>query len=106
MPLFSLLKLCFQIYFFTYDDFIMGLVSLVSLPNMMFYCFTVLYSQNEGNGLYTGDGSVDFKGKPVLKKNTGLWKACPFILGDQYIVLYSALSIMYAISYLVFFDSW
>ncbi|XP_059446534.1 protein NRT1/ PTR FAMILY 8.3-like [Corylus avellana] len=37
--------------------------------------------QNEGNGLYTGDGSVDFKGKPVLKRNTGLWKACPFVLG-------------------------
>lgn len=30
---------------------------------------------------YTGDGSVDFKGRPVLKRNTGNWKACPFILG-------------------------
>lgn len=38
--------------------------------------------QNEDSGLYTGDGSVDVKGKPVLKQNTGNWKACPFILGD------------------------
>ncbi|KAK4264092.1 hypothetical protein QN277_029427 [Acacia crassicarpa] len=32
---------------------------------------------------FTGDGSVDFKGKPVLKQNTGNWKACPFILGNE-----------------------
>ncbi|XP_021292805.1 protein NRT1/ PTR FAMILY 8.3-like [Herrania umbratica] len=37
----------------------------------------------EGSGLYTGDGSVDFNGKPVLKQNTGTWKACPFILGTE-----------------------
>uniref|UniRef100_A0A2N9HSD3 Major facilitator superfamily (MFS) profile domain-containing protein n=1 Tax=Fagus sylvatica TaxID=28930 RepID=A0A2N9HSD3_FAGSY len=30
---------------------------------------------------YTGDGSVDIKGRPVLKNATGKWKACPFILG-------------------------
>ncbi|CAI8604853.1 unnamed protein product [Vicia faba] len=36
--------------------------------------------QDEESKLYTGDGSVDFKGRPVLKKNTGNWKACPFIL--------------------------
>ncbi|GLT96358.1 hypothetical protein SLE2022_139840 [Rubroshorea leprosula] len=39
--------------------------------------------QSEGSGLYTGDGSVDIKGKPVLKQNTGNWKACPFILGTE-----------------------
>ncbi|KAL5554175.1 hypothetical protein UlMin_041576 [Ulmus minor] len=39
--------------------------------------------QNEGSGLYTGDGSVDIKGKPVLKKNTGNWKACFCILGTE-----------------------
>lgn len=39
--------------------------------------------QNETNGLYTGDGSVDFKGQPVLKSNTGNWRACPFILGTE-----------------------
>ncbi|BFG17361.1 hypothetical protein CerSpe_036350 [Prunus speciosa] len=39
--------------------------------------------QNESNGLYTGDGSVDITGKPVLKQNTGNWRACPFILGTE-----------------------
>ncbi|XP_008340556.2 protein NRT1/ PTR FAMILY 8.3-like [Malus sylvestris] len=39
--------------------------------------------QKEGDGLYTGDGSVDIKGNPVLKRNTGNWRACPFILGTE-----------------------
>ncbi|XP_061994917.1 protein NRT1/ PTR FAMILY 8.3-like isoform X1 [Rosa rugosa] len=39
--------------------------------------------QDEGEGLYTGDGSVDIKGNPVLKQNTGNWRACPFILGTE-----------------------
>ncbi|GMN61903.1 hypothetical protein TIFTF001_031003 [Ficus carica] len=38
------------------------------------------FIQNEGFRPYTGDGSVDINGKPVLKKNTGNWKACFFIL--------------------------
>ncbi|THG18323.1 hypothetical protein TEA_021624 [Camellia sinensis var. sinensis] len=38
---------------------------------------------NESSGLYTGDGSVDIKGQPVLKSNTGNWRACPFILGTE-----------------------
>ncbi|KAI8029358.1 Protein NRT1/ PTR FAMILY 8.3 [Camellia lanceoleosa] len=33
-------------------------------------------------GLYTGDGSVDIKGKPVLKSNTGNW-TCFSILGNE-----------------------
>lgn len=46
------------------------------------YIYIFLCSlQEEGSGLYTGDGSVDLNGKPVLKQNTGNWKACPFILG-------------------------
>lgn len=32
---------------------------------------------------YTGDGSVDFWGRPSVKENTGNWKACPFILGNE-----------------------
>ncbi|XP_047330166.1 protein NRT1/ PTR FAMILY 8.3 [Impatiens glandulifera] len=32
---------------------------------------------------YTGDGSVDIKGNPVLRSKTGNWKACPFILGTE-----------------------
>ncbi|GAA0155637.1 transporter [Lithospermum erythrorhizon] len=39
--------------------------------------------QSESNGLYTGDGSVDIKGNPVLKRGTGNWRACPFILGNE-----------------------
>ncbi|KAJ0642552.1 putative proton-dependent oligopeptide transporter family, PTR2 family proton/oligopeptide symporter [Helianthus annuus] len=35
------------------------------------------------SSLYTGDGSVDIKGQPVLKSNTGNWRACPFILGNE-----------------------
>ncbi|KAM7254944.1 hypothetical protein ACFE04_020185 [Oxalis oulophora] len=35
------------------------------------------------SGLYTGDGSTDVNGNPVLKDNTGTWKACPFILGNE-----------------------
>lgn len=40
-------------------------------------------SQKKQNGLYTGDGSVDVNGNPVLKSNTGNWRACPFILGTE-----------------------
>ncbi|XVF85474.1 hypothetical protein PTKIN_Ptkin17bG0121000 [Pterospermum kingtungense] len=39
--------------------------------------------KGESSGVYTGDGSVDFNGNPVLKQNTGTWKACPFILGNE-----------------------
>ncbi|KAJ6890814.1 peptide transporter PTR2-B family protein [Populus alba x Populus x berolinensis] len=42
-----------------------------------------LIQQDESNGLYTGDGSVDINGNPVLKQKTGNWKACPFILGTE-----------------------
>ncbi|KAJ6805410.1 protein NRT1/ PTR FAMILY 8.3-like [Iris pallida] len=40
-------------------------------------------SEDEGQGLYTGDGSVDINGDPVLKHRTGNWRACPFILGNE-----------------------
>ncbi|XP_027339830.1 protein NRT1/ PTR FAMILY 8.3-like isoform X2 [Abrus precatorius] len=42
-----------------------------------------LLQDDEVSDQYTGDGSVDFKGRPVLKKNTGNWRACPFILGNE-----------------------
>ncbi|XP_008787880.1 protein NRT1/ PTR FAMILY 8.3-like [Phoenix dactylifera] len=41
-----------------------------------------LLTENE-NGPYTGDGSVDIHGNPVLKDCTGNWRACPFILGNE-----------------------
>ncbi|KAI4313594.1 hypothetical protein L6164_026558 [Bauhinia variegata] len=34
-----------------------------------------------GNHLYTGDRSVNSKGEPALKRTTGKWKACSFIIG-------------------------
>ncbi|KAJ8646895.1 hypothetical protein MRB53_008643 [Persea americana] len=34
-------------------------------------------------GPYIEDGSVDIKGKRVLWHNTGNWRACPFILGNE-----------------------
>ncbi|CAJ2677764.1 unnamed protein product [Trifolium pratense] len=39
--------------------------------------------QDETTEQYTGDGSVDFRGKPAIKHNTGNWRACPFILGNE-----------------------
>ncbi|KAJ4973361.1 hypothetical protein NE237_006535 [Protea cynaroides] len=40
--------------------------------------------ENASRGQYTGDGSVDINGKPVLKQNTGNWRACLFILGTEF----------------------
>ena len=31
--------------------------------------------------IYTKDGTVDLRNNPVVKTNTGSWKACRFILG-------------------------
>ncbi|KAF2316649.1 hypothetical protein GH714_041990 [Hevea brasiliensis] len=42
-----------------------------------------LLEQNKSNKLYTGDGSVDLHGNPVIKEKTGNWRACPFILGTE-----------------------
>ncbi|KAE8799672.1 Peptide transporter PTR2 [Hordeum vulgare] len=33
--------------------------------------------------LYTGDGSVDIKGRPATRRTTGNWRACCFILGTE-----------------------
>lgn len=30
---------------------------------------------------YTQDGTVDLKGRPILRSKTGGWKACSFIVG-------------------------
>ncbi|KAK7319192.1 hypothetical protein RJT34_03910 [Clitoria ternatea] len=42
-----------------------------------------LFPQEEGTKQCAGDGSVDFKGRPVVKKGTGNWRACIFILGNE-----------------------
>ncbi|XP_047942293.1 protein NRT1/ PTR FAMILY 5.2-like isoform X2 [Salvia hispanica] len=36
-----------------------------------------------GMGDYTKDGTVDLKGRPVLRSSTGKWKACYFIVGYE-----------------------
>lgn len=42
------------------------------------------------DSLHTGDGSVNMKGELAVKRETGTWKACPFILGDHlFYVLFS-----------------
>nr|CDM81075.1 unnamed protein product [Triticum aestivum] len=33
--------------------------------------------------LYTQDGTIDIKGNPALKKDTGNWRACPYILANE-----------------------
>ncbi|KAJ8543618.1 hypothetical protein K7X08_006141 [Anisodus acutangulus] len=33
--------------------------------------------------LYTKDGTVDYRNDPAKKNETGTWKACPFILGNE-----------------------
>ncbi|KAL2321079.1 hypothetical protein Fmac_030048 [Flemingia macrophylla] len=34
---------------------------------------------------YTQDGTVDLKGRPILRSNTGRWRACSFIVGYEMI---------------------
>ncbi|CAK8578264.1 unnamed protein product [Lathyrus sativus] len=41
------------------------------------------FLQDERSKQHTGDGSVDFRWKPAIKHNTGNWRACPFILGNE-----------------------
>ncbi|CAM0872171.1 unnamed protein product [Alopecurus aequalis] len=40
-------------------------------------------TQPENFDEYTGDGSVNYRGRPVLKHNTGNWRACSLILGTE-----------------------
>ncbi|XP_037425684.1 protein NRT1/ PTR FAMILY 8.3-like isoform X1 [Triticum dicoccoides] len=48
---------------------------------------TRLLLQEDGDqqdaSLYTGDGSVDIKGCPATRHDTGNWRACVFILGNE-----------------------
>ncbi|GLJ38921.1 hypothetical protein SUGI_0793420 [Cryptomeria japonica] len=37
----------------------------------------------EEESLNTGDGSTDIHGKPSVRQNTGGWRVCPFILGNE-----------------------
>lgn len=33
--------------------------------------------------IYTKDGTTDIRGNPAIKKNTGRWRACPYILANE-----------------------
>ncbi|KMZ64700.1 Peptide transporter [Zostera marina] len=33
--------------------------------------------------IYTKDGTVDYNGKPAVRRKTGNWKACPYILANE-----------------------
>ncbi|KAK3031384.1 hypothetical protein RJ639_036092 [Escallonia herrerae] len=37
----------------------------------------------EEEDTYTKDGTTDFHKNPTIKKETGTWKACPYILGNE-----------------------
>ncbi|KAI5603498.1 hypothetical protein POPTR_001G248600v4 [Populus trichocarpa] len=34
--------------------------------------------------VYTKDGTVDYRGNPANKKETGTWRACPYIIGNEF----------------------
>jgi len=42
---------------------------------------------------YTQDGTVDLKGKLILKSKSGGWKACSFLVGISLYLSYSFFSI-------------
>ncbi|KAL6278073.1 hypothetical protein ACE6H2_021674 [Prunus campanulata] len=37
----------------------------------------------EEEDIHTKDGTTDYQNRPAIKKNTGTWKACPYILGNE-----------------------
>jgi peptide/histidine transporter 3/4 len=47
----------------------------------------------DGREDYTQDGTVDLKGRPVLRSKTGGWRACFFIVGNVAYVFFSAFSL-------------
>lgn len=63
----------------------------------------ILPLQNDSSEPYTGDGSVNIKGNPVLKNSTGKWKACPFILGNCF-SLYCSNVAKYITLFILFCD--
>ncbi|XP_058110914.1 protein NRT1/ PTR FAMILY 8.1-like [Magnolia sinica] len=44
---------------------------------------TTVSSLAEEDDIYTKDGTVDVHGRPAVKKETGNWKACPYILVNE-----------------------
>ena len=46
----------------------------------------------DGREDYTEDGTVDLKGRPILRSKTGRWRACSFIVG-KYIYIFACASL-------------
>ncbi|XP_051130201.1 protein NRT1/ PTR FAMILY 8.1-like [Andrographis paniculata] len=39
--------------------------------------------EDDDDEKYTKDGTLDYHNNPAIKHNTGTWKACPYILGNE-----------------------
>ena len=67
--------------------------SIQSMKTQAFYihprvAFFQPHTMEETEGKYTMDGATDISGKPAIKKNTGNWRACPYILGIITLFIY------------------
>ncbi|KAJ0750898.1 hypothetical protein HanLR1_Chr05g0187161 [Helianthus annuus] len=49
---------------------------------------------------FTQDGTTNLKGKPVLRRETGRWKACYFMLGKLFFIIY----VFYTVNKLVMYE--
>ncbi|KAL4014274.1 hypothetical protein IC575_026474 [Cucumis melo] len=38
----------------------------------------------EEDSIYTQDGTVNYRGDPAVRTQTGTWRACPYILGNEF----------------------
>ncbi|XP_075489798.1 protein NRT1/ PTR FAMILY 8.1-like [Primulina tabacum] len=56
--------------------------SLMTTDGTVDYRGTGNPAVEEGN-LITTDGTVDYRGNPAKKTETGTWRACPYILGNE-----------------------
>ena len=54
----------------------------------------------DGREDYTQDGTVDLKGRPISRSNTGGWRACSFIVGNYVYIAY-----IYMLAFTVFFST-
>ncbi|KAJ6979926.1 hypothetical protein NC653_027919 [Populus alba x Populus x berolinensis] len=68
------------------DELLVQDIMIMDVLQLVAYVISATASpitENENNGLYTGDGSVNINGTAVLKQKTGNWTACSFILGNE-----------------------
>ncbi|KAF4350839.1 hypothetical protein F8388_012859 [Cannabis sativa] len=72
------------------NNYICDLIIIFRLLNATFVIpeiqETTRSKGNEVSETYTGDGSVDAKGKPAVKQNTEYWRACWFIIGTLFCI--------------------